>query len=169
MHKRYVLSILMVAPLACVLTAAGSHAQQKSLKDQLVGAWTLVSATTTLPGGKPAYGSSPKGLLIFLNNGIYSTQLLSSDRIKFASNNRATGTAEENKAAVLGSVANFGTYSVNELNKTYTIQFEGSLYPNLEGAEQTRPFMIEGDQLTITNPSPTVGGPPSYLIYKRVK
>ena len=169
MHRRYTLSVLMVAPLACVLTAAGSYAQQKTLKDQLVGAWTLVSATTTLPDGRPAYGSSPKGLLIFLDNGAYATQLLSSDRLKFASNNRATGTPEENKAAVLGSVANFGTYSVNESDKTYTIHFEGSLYPNLEGTEQTRPFMIEGDQLTITNPSPTVGGPPAYLIYKRVK
>jgi len=81
-----------------------------------------------------------------------------SDRPKFASNNRATGTPDENKAVVQGVTSYFGTYSVNEANKTFTIKFEGSAYPNLEGTEQTRAFTIEGDQLMVTNPSPTVGG-----------
>ena len=92
-----------------------------------------------------------------------------SDRPKFASNNRLQGTPEENKAGVHGTISSFGTYSVNEANKTYTIRFEGSSYPNVEGTESTRPFTIAGDELRVTNPAPTAGGPPSQLVYKRAK
>jgi hypothetical protein len=50
----------------------------------------------------------------------------SSGRPKFASNNRATGTPEENKAVVQGLIAFFGTYSVNEADRTFTMHVEGS-------------------------------------------
>jgi hypothetical protein len=95
--------------------------------------------------------------VIFTENGRYSSQLMRSDRPKFASNNRAQGTPDENKATTQGTISSFGTYSVNEANKTYTIRFEASSYPNLEGTEQTRPFSITGDELRVTNPAPSVG------------
>jgi hypothetical protein len=169
MNRRTILSLSAVTALGFALPPSSAIAQQKSLKDQLVGTWAVVSSTTKLPDGSPAWGSNPKGLYIFTDNGRYSSHLLRSDRSKFASNNRATGTPEENKAAVLGNSSNFGTYSVNEANKTFTIRFEGSSFPNLEGTEQTRPFTISGDELTVTNPAPTVGGSPSQLVLKRAK
>jgi len=169
MHRRIIVSLSAVATLGFALLSSTVIAQQKSLKDQLVGAWTVVSSTTKLPNGNPAWGSNPKGLYIFTDNGRYSSHILRSDRPKFASNNRATGTPEENKAAVLGNSSNYGTYSVNEANKTFTIRFEGSSFPNLEGTEQTRPFTISGDELTVTNPSPSVGGSPSQLVLRRAK
>ena len=43
---------------------------------------------------------------------------------KFASNNRQAGTPEENKAFVQGSLAYFGTYSVDEAAKTVTVHIE---------------------------------------------
>ena len=61
---------------------------------------------------------------------------------------------------VSSRAAERNTYSVNEANKTYTIRYEGSSYPNLEGTEQTRSFTITGDELRVTNPAPSVGGPP---------
>jgi len=153
-----------------VATLAGEAvAQQKSLKEQLVGTWAVVSSTTKLPDGSPAWGSDPKGLVIFTDNGRYSSHIMRSDRPKFGSKNRLQGTPEENKAAVHGTISSFGRYSVNETNKTYTIRFEGSSYPNLEGTESTRPFTIAGDELRVTNPAPTAGGPPSQLVYKRAK
>src|SRR5262245_45788512 len=48
----------------------------------------------------------------------------------------------------------FGTYTVGEANKTSTIRLEASSFPNLEGTVQTRPFMITGDELRVTNPAP---------------
>jgi hypothetical protein len=62
-----------------------------------------------------------------------------------------------------------GSPGVNEDNKIFTVRFEGSSYPNLEGMEQTRRFTISGDELTVTNPAPTVGGSPSQLVLKLAK
>ena len=50
-----------------------------------------------------------------------------------------------------------------------TLKIEGSTYPNLEGTDPVRPFVIEGDQLKVTNPAPSSGGGPSQLVYKRAK
>ena len=91
-----------------------------------------------------------------------------SDLPKFASNNRAQGTPEENKAVVQGSSATFGTYTVDETKKTYTLKFEGSSFPNRAETEQTRAFTIVADELKIANPSTSVGGS-SELVYKRAK
>ena len=169
MRRRYVLGMCTVAPLACALLTASSFAQQKSLKEQLVGAWTLVSASTKLPDGSPAWGANPIGLTIYTDNGRYSTQLVRSDLPKFASNNRTQGTPEEYKAVVIGSITSFGTYTVNEANKTITIRYDGSTFPNRKGTEETRPFVIEGDELRITNPAPSTGGPTSQLVWRRAK
>jgi hypothetical protein len=107
--------------------------------------------------------------VIFTANGRYSTHLMRSDRPKFSANSRTKGTPEENKAAVVGNISSFGTYTVDEDKKTFTIRFEGSTYPNLEGTVQTRPFEIVGDELRVTNPAPTAGGPPSHIVYRRDK
>jgi hypothetical protein len=145
---------------------APAHAQ--SLKQQLVGTWTFVSSTTKLPDGTSAWGTTPKGLLIFTENGYFSSQIVRSDLPKFASKNRAQGTPEENKAVVQGSIATFGTYTVDEAKKAYTLKFEGSTFPNRVGTEEMRPFTVAGDELRVTNPSTSVGGS-SEIIYKRAK
>ena len=143
-------------------------AEEKTLKDQLVGTWLFVSTTVKLADGSPVYGSNPKGLLIITENGFYSTHILRADVPKFAAKNRLQGTPEENKAAVQGSIASWGRYTVNEANKSITIRFEASTYPNNTGIEQTRPFTITGDDLKITNPGSSTGEQ-SDLIYKRAK
>jgi len=148
---------------------ASSFAQQKSVKEQLVGAWTFVSSSTKNPDGGPAWGANTIGLLIFTDNGRYSAQVMRSDLPKFASKSRVLGTPEEYKAVVQGSIASFGTYSVNEANKTFTLRYEGSTFPNRIGTEETRPVAIEGDELRVTNPAPSTGGPTSQQVYRRTK
>jgi hypothetical protein len=48
----------------------------------------------------------------------------------FASGNRSSGTADENKAAVEGTLAHFGTYVVDEADKSLTLQIERATFPN---------------------------------------
>jgi hypothetical protein len=148
------------------LSPNAAIAQQKS---PLVGTWSFVSSTTKAEDGSPFWGNNPKGLVIFTENGRYSSHVLRADRPQFAAKSRTKGTAEENKAAVQGGIASYGTYTVNEANQTFTIRFEGSTYPNLEGIEQTRPFKISGEELRVTNPAPSAGGPPSEIVYRRAK
>src|ERR1700757_5121848 len=71
------------------------------------------------------------------------------DPPKFASNNRETGTAEENKAIVQGSIAYFGTYTVSETDKTISYHIESSTFPNWNGADRKASFNISGDELSI--------------------
>ena len=158
----------VLTALTLMLLADGTGAQQKTLKDELVGTWQFASTTVKLADGSPVYGSNPKGLLIITENGFYSTHIMRADVPKFAGKNRLEGTPEENKAAVHGSIASWGRYTVNEANKTVTIRFEASTYPNNAGIEQTRPFTITGDDLKIINPGSSTGGQ-SELIYKRAK
>jgi Lipocalin-like domain len=168
MNRRNILGIAAITTLALTLPSGSAISQQKSMKKQLVGTWTFVSSTTKLPDGSPAWGTNPKGLLIFTANGHFSSQIVRSDLPKFASNNRAQGTPEENKAVVQGTIGTFGTYTVDEAKKTYKLKFEGSSFPNRVGTEQTRPFTITGDELKVTNPATTVGGS-SEIVYKRAK
>jgi hypothetical protein len=62
--------------------------------------------------------------------------IMRSDLPKFASNNRAQATAEEGKAVAQGMIAFYGTYTINEGDKTLITRIEGSSYPNLIGGEQ---------------------------------
>jgi Lipocalin-like domain len=131
---RIVGALTMIA-LALALPSTDAVAQQKTLKEQLVGAWTFVSSTTKLPDGSPSFGSDPKGLLIFTVDGRYSNQIHRSDLPKFASKNRLQGTPDENKAVVQGSVSSFGTYSVDEASvmkpHRFPIWWEHSRYGRL--------------------------------------
>src|SRR5436853_874055 len=162
------LGTLAASTLSLLILGNAVPANAQALKQQLVGTWTFVSSTTKLPDGSSAWGTNPKGLLIFTENGHFSSQIVRSDLPKFASKSRAQGTPEENRAVVQGSIATFGTYTVDETKKTYTLKFEGSSFPNRAETEQTRAFTIAADELKVTNPSTSVGGS-SELVYKRAK
>ena len=59
--------------LAVSLSASDSFAQQKSLKDQLVGTWTLVSSDQVRPDGSKLkqFRANPKGINVFDANGLF--------------------------------------------------------------------------------------------------
>jgi len=161
-----------IAALAAVvllgLLPRDTAAQQKALKEQLVGTWTFISSTGKSADGSPVWGANPKGILIFTDNGRYSSHIVREGVPKFTAKNRLQGTAEENKAAVHGGIAQFGTYTVDEAKKTFTVRFEASSYPNNTGLEQTRPFTIMGDELKVINPASSAGQQ-TELVYRRAK
>ena len=71
---------------------------------------------------------------------------------------RTNATPEENKAVVQGTIAHFGTYSVNEADKTIAFRIETSTFPNFNGTEQKRGFTLVGDELTYAVPAFSGGG-----------
>ena len=132
--------------------------------------WTVVSVTLEQDGKKiDMYGSNPQGQAIFAPNGRFSIMFIRSDVPKFASTNREAGTPEENKAAVQGSIAYFGTYSVSETDKVIMYHLEGSTFPNWRGVDQKRFFELAGDELTLINPTPSTGSGTAYAVWKRAK
>src|SRR5438552_12415269 len=103
--------MIVLTTAICLGFALPAVAQQKSLKEQLVGTWTFVSSNAKLPDGSPLWGNNHKSLLIFTDNGYYTWNVFRSDRPKFASNNRMQVTPEENKATMQSSLAYFVAYS----------------------------------------------------------
>ena len=169
MNRRNLL-VLSIAALGFTLLLGDAIAQQKSLKDQLIGTWTFVSSTGRLADGSPTWGTRPTGSLIFTENGRFSVQIMRSDRAKFGSNNRMKGTPEEIKATVEGTISYFGTYAVDEAGKTLTYKIEGASFPNWNGTDQKRPIVsLTSDELKYSNPAPSIGGPTTELTWKRAK
>jgi hypothetical protein len=151
------------------LVPGDALAQQKSLKEQLAGAWTVVSCdSTSASGAKQPYCANPNGILILDASGRYAQVIAARGRAKLASGNRAEVPAEQFKAAALGLVANFGTWSLNEANKTITIHYEGALFPNIEGTDVQNTVSLAGDELKVVQPAPVLGGR-SETIYRRAK
>jgi Lipocalin-like domain len=136
------------------LTASVSH----NPKD-LVGTWTLVSVVTERDGRRfDTYGPNAKGHLVFDAIGRYSIIFIAGGLPKFASGNRSSTTAEESNAVVSGSFAHFGTYFVDEVDKSFTFQVERATFPNWDGKNTKRSFGIRGDELHFTDPHSSGGG-----------
>ena len=159
---------------AVTLAVFGSDvlAQQKggNLKRQIEGSWSLVSQYVQQGDKKVnGFGPTPKGLATFGRDGRFSMMLFSAGLPRIAGNNRMQGTPEENKAIVQGSIAYYGTYQVNETDKSVEMKIEGSTFPNYEGQPQKRPIVIKGDEMTMSNPTPALGAGIANLVWKRAK
>jgi hypothetical protein len=141
MDRRSLLEMMGTAALGAVPRRKRCARPAKGLKDQLVGAWTLLLADGVRPDGTqvPNFGPNPIGTLIFTPGGRYSLQIMRVvNRAPFGSNNRDTGTADENKAVAQGTISHFGTYTVDEAGKTIDFRVEGSSFPNWENTNQKR-------------------------------
>jgi hypothetical protein len=97
------------------------------------------------------FGPNPKGTLTLTSDGRFAAISMSADLSKFASS-RENATAEESLSIVKGSLAYFGSYRVDEVDKTIVSQIEGSTFPNWTGTTQKRSFRLSGDQLQLINP-----------------
>jgi len=163
------LATLALLFLGLALPLGDAVGQQKTLKEQLVGAWTYVAVDIVRADGSrvPMFGPDPQGIAIFDGNGRYALMTSRSGLPKFASNNRAEGTPEENKAVVQGSISHFGKYTVNEADKTITFHIEASTFPNWNASDQKRPFAVSGDELKWT--SAASSGGVAEVVLKRAK
>jgi hypothetical protein len=149
---------ILAATALCFGIASPNAAVAQSAKD-LVGAWLPVSAVVTRQDGSKfdPLGKDLKGVLMFDPNGRFSFILVRSDLPKFASGNRSTGTPEENKAIVQGSLAYFGTYSL--AGPIIKMQVDGGTWPGWTGTViERRIFSFSGDELKWTDPTPSIGG-----------
>jgi len=167
------LRTVAAAMLALALSAGAAAAQPaKRLKDQIVGTWNFVVAEVTAPDGKKSYpfGETPKGILIFTADGRFAQIHVAGDVPKIASNNRLTGTPEEYAEIMRRSLSVFGTYTVEEANKTVTYNIVSASFPNWQGETQTRAIdKLTSDEFVNTNRGLAGGRGSASNFYRRVK
>ncbi len=169
--KNRIAKAVVGAAAGIMSLSLNSVAQPRSKKEDLVGTWKFVSTAGERKDGTKfdLFGPNPNGVLIFHPDGHFALINMRPGRPKYASGNRMEGTPAEYKATVQGSIAYFGTYSVDDANSTFSLHIDGSTFPNYEGTDQKRPFTIVGDELRSINPNPTVGGPSLNLVLKRTQ
>lgn len=171
-----VASVLLVVAVLVVGSWSGASevwALEKGagLAQQVQGSWILVSMYNEQDGKKTEqFGPNPRGSMILTPGGRFSSILMRASLPKFASNNRVKGTVEENQAIVQGSIAFFGTYKVlSDKEQTLNLHIDGGTFPNWNGQDQRRLMTVEGDELKLVNPVPSIGGGTNYIIWKRAK
>jgi hypothetical protein len=157
--------------LACsldFLTAVLSGtAFAQSAKD-LIGTWQHVANVNTSADGQKSdtFGKNPKGIAIFSSDGHFIVVNHRPELPKFASNNRMQGTADENKAIVQGSIALYGTYTVN--GKELTMKVDGSTYPDGTGTDQKRTIVSYSPDEIKWELAASIGGK-SEVTWRKIK
>lgn len=163
-----ILSLTTLAVLSPVM-----HAEPNSgaAAHPLAGTWELERAEVALPDGKvvvdPNYGPEAKGLLIVDRTGRYSLQVFRPDRPKFASGDKARGTADEYMAAMMGISTHTGRIEVDTAGHKLVFHIELAAFPNWEHTQQTRSYQLADEVLTYRIP-PRPGGNSAISVWRRV-
>ena len=105
-------------------SVATALAQSNSLKDQVVGQWQLVSIGIN---DAAPYGANPTGSMLLDAAGHYSIIVVSNGGAR--------------------NISYYGTYTVDETNKSVTMHIAGGTRANADGRDQTRQVTVDGDQL----------------------
>lgn len=148
--------------VAALTGLAARDAQVPTPTFPLQGTWTLVAADKRLPNGETArdYGESPKGRLVVDGHGRYSLQIFKSERPRFAGDNKADGSADEFKSAVMGSSTHYGSVTIDARAGALVFSIEGSSFPNWEGTTQKRQYTFDGTELRYEVPARADGSVP---------
>ena len=131
----------------------------KTLRDQLIGAWTLVSyVEEPVDGSDPQYpmGEKLEGIIIYSVEGYMSVQIMRPDRPKISSGDWSGATDSEIREAASGYFAYAGPFHIDEEKKTVTHAVFLSLDPSWLGQAQVRVARIEGDILHLSTEKPLV-------------
>jgi Lipocalin-like domain len=170
MGRLFVLGLWASALIFVVALPNNGFAQERSLRDRLIGTWIYVSSTGTREDGSPVPRPSLQGAVTYTVDGHFHFITVRSDAPKYASGDSARPSQEEAVAIASGVVAYTGTYTVDESTKTIHVNIETSSFPNLVGAPNQRRIItsITDDELKFTNPR-TPAGITLELVFKRAK
>jgi len=161
MHKNGIFGVCAASALALTMLCGSAVAQQKTIKDQLVGTWLLTGVTAERADGSKGepFGPHPKGIIIFTADGHFSLLQQRAELPKIAANDRAKATPDEARAVVDGSIAYYGTYTVNEAEKTMMVKLIAGTYTNIVGGPEQKRIVtaLTADELKFTNPRTPAG------------
>lgn len=121
------------------------------MKNKVIGMWQPETIQATVNGlTMDPFGPRPTGLLCF-HESMRFVELMSDPSVgHYESGSRETGTAEEDKAAMVGNLALFGTYTVDDEGNFTGNTVEGCTFPNWIGDRRTTDQLkeiVDGDHM----------------------
>ena len=121
-------SMILCLCLIASVSFSRAAAAEENIAKRIVGAWSLVAVTAERADGSKIepFGTNPKGIIIFTDSGHFS---------------------------LFQSIAYYGTYSVNEMDKSLSVTLDGATFANLLGGAQRRDITsLTADELGFSNP-----------------
>ena len=150
------LCLLILGTVDAVSASPEKKKSDTPAREQLIGAWRLVSIETVRPNGEviyPYYGKHPEGLIMYDRSGWMSVQIVSdpAPNIPKANSRDAfvASSPEEKIAAAEGYYAYCGTWTLDASTSTVTHHVKQALYPGERGEDFLRHFTLDGDRLTL--------------------
>jgi len=142
MNRRSLITLSAIAALGLAVLPGIAVSQQKSLKDAIVGSWSITSVIDQYENGKKnnPWGAV-KSQFVFDGAGRF-TQIIIGEA------QPAMKTADTRKPDAL-IVAYYGSYTVNEGNKTIAIKIDGASYSPSVGTTRTWTVAINGDTVSL--------------------
>ena len=164
-----VTALLPLAPAVAQQTA--QPAPPPTIQSQIVGTWRTISVVQERVNGSRVdlFHGHVIGMSIYTDDGHFMQTNTETDTPRIATGNRQTLTPEEALTIEKQSYAVFGTYTVNEAAKSYTVHILGSTFPNEVGGDQVRKVTFAGNEMTFVNPKPASGGNAVINTLRRVK
>lgn len=128
---------------------------------RFVGTWKLVSieSTEAIP-----YGAHPVGIISYDFTGNMAVQIMP-DRERPKWKQGESPTPEQAKETLMGYVAYFGTYTVDEKARTVSHHRKGSLTAAGVGVDLVRKYELVGERLILT----PVENPSIHLTWERIR
>ncbi|MGX9135939.1 lipocalin-like domain-containing protein [Rummeliibacillus sp. JY-2-4R] len=150
-----------------MVLAFKSQATEPTLREQVIGTWSLISYQSTDEEGNVIYplGKDAKGFIMYNPDGYMSAQIMATGRPAYQSGDLHTGTQEEMAAAAHGYLAYSGRFEVDEEKQELTHHMEVSMNPTWLDQSQPRIAKIDGDVVVIFNGIK----PEDKLTWKRVE
>jgi hypothetical protein len=153
MHRRKVVAVLSLAPLASAQT-------NSPLRKKFVGVWKLISCESKDKASgevRYPYGTNPVGRVTYDLAGRMSAQVMNPGRRRVGGSptrgRAAIGEAscDEIREMVTGFIAYFGTFDIDEAARTVIHHVQASLIPTWVGTDLRRTYEFSGaDQLVLT-------------------
>jgi hypothetical protein len=131
------------------LVGASPAGARGALPRALIGTWVLVAADVQHPDGSIGrdYGAAPCGSMMVDAAGRYTLMIYKSERPRFASGDRATGSPEEYRETALGMSVHYGSLSADAKAHTLTFAIEQASFANWNGTRQVRHYQLQGGVL----------------------
>ncbi len=152
------------------LMVAGLGSAQADDLGSLQGSWVMVAAYEIHADGTRTtnYGEHPDGLFMVDAAGRYDMQIFKPGRPAFTSGDKARGTPEEYRAALVGISTHIGKVSIDSAHHQLIFDVEAASFPNWEGKRQVRDYTYKDGVLSYAVPSSASGsGTTAYSVWRR--